>query len=89
MVIFSHMAKVVARTFTNNYGKQTTEDLESMLRRFKRKVEKEEILEDMRKHEYYKSPSVKKREKHENALKRAAITQRKLEKIMEAKSRNK
>lgn len=82
------MAKVTARTFTNNYGKQTTEDLESMLRRFKRKVEKEEILEDMRKHEFYKSPSVKKREKHENALKRAAIAQRKLEKIMEAKSRN-
>lgn len=53
------------------------ESAESLIRRFKKKVEKAGILEDMRKHEFYKSPSVKKREKHENAMKRAAKAARK------------
>ena len=56
------------------------ESLESMIRRFNRKIEKEGLVEDMWKHTYYKSPSVKKREKHESALKRLAKNQKKAEK---------
>lgn len=66
------MAKVYARK---------EESLDSLIRRFKRKIEKDGTLEDMRKHEFYKSPSIKKREKHEAALKRNAKTARKLEKF--------
>lgn len=56
------MAKVVARK---------DESVESLIRRFKKKVDKDGILMDMYNKEFYKSPSVKRREKHENALKRA------------------
>ena len=73
------MAIVYAKTSTNSQGRQTKEDLESLLRRFRKKVEKEGLVEELRKREYYKSPSLKKREKHKNALKRAAALQRKLE----------
>lgn len=65
------MAKVIARP---------EESVESLIRRFRKKVEKAGILDDMRKHEYYKSPAVKKREKHENAMKRAAKAARKFRK---------
>lgn len=53
------MAKVVKRDY---------EDLDSLLRRFKRKVNDDMILADMKKHEYYRSPMQKKREKRKNAL---------------------
>lgn len=66
------MAKVYARK---------EESLDGLIRRFKRKIEKDGTLEDMRKHEFYKSPSIKKREKHEAALKRNAKAARKLEKF--------
>lgn len=39
------------------------EPLESMLRKFKKKVVKEGIMEDMKKKEFYKKPSIKKKEK--------------------------
>lgn len=68
------MAKVYAR-----YDKEsrTYESLDSMIRRFKKSVEKEGILEDMKKHEFYKSKSVKKRLKHEEALKNQHIAEMK------------
>ena len=68
------MAKVYAR-----YDKEsrTYESLDSMIRRFKKSVEKEGILEDMKKHEFYKSKSVKKRLKHEEALKNRHIAEMK------------
>ena len=53
------------------------ESLDSLIRKFKKKVEKEAIMDDMRKKQFYKSPSLKKREKHEAALKRAAKIARK------------
>lgn len=65
------MAKVTARR---------DESLDSLIRRFKKKVEKEAIMDDMRKKQFYKAPSLKKREKHEAALKRAAKAARKLQK---------
>ena len=47
------------------------ETLDSMLRRFKREVLKSEILKDLRKKEYYVSPSQKRRLKSAEAQKRA------------------
>lgn len=79
------MAKVYAK-----YDKEsrTSESLDSLIRRFKKGVEKEGILEDMKKHEYYKSKSVKKRLKHEEALKNLHIIEmKKLKKA--AKNRGK
>lgn len=55
------------------------ESVESLIRRFRKKVDKEGILFDIRKYDFYKSPSLKKKEKHENALKRAQKAARKRE----------
>ena len=52
------MAKVV---------KRDGEDLDSLLRRFKRKVNDDGILADIKKHEFYRSPAQKKREKRKEA----------------------
>lgn len=43
------------------------EDVESLLRRFKRKVNDADVLHDMKKHEFYLSPSQKDREKRKEA----------------------
>ena len=47
------------------------ETVESMLRRFKKETLKSEILKDLRKHEYFVSPSEKRRLKSAEAQKRA------------------
>lgn len=62
------MAKVVRRE---------GEEIESLLRRFKRKVNDDMILSDMKKHEFYLSPSQKKREKR----KQAELKRRKYERM--------
>lgn len=46
------------------------EDFEHMLKRFKKAYQEQGILADIRKNEFYRSPSLKKREKRENAEKR-------------------
>ncbi len=46
------------------------ESVESALRRFKRKCSRDGIIGDLRKKEFYESPSVKKRKKAEAARKR-------------------
>ena len=46
------------------------EDIQSALKRFKRKCIKEAIPQDIRKNAYYEKPSVKKRKKHLKAVKR-------------------
>ena len=46
------------------------ESLDSALKRFKRKCQKDGIIGDLRKHEEYKKPSVKRKEKREAARKR-------------------
>ena len=48
------------------------ESLESALKRFKRKCQKDGIIGDLRKKEAYVKPSVEKKLKSENARKRAA-----------------
>ena len=54
----------------NRFGKKLT--AEQMLRQFKKKVEKEGILKDMRKHEEYTKPSVAKKLKSKLARQRVA-----------------
>jgi len=46
------------------------ESVDSALKRFKRKRQKDGIIGDLRKHEEYKKPSVKRKEKSEAARKR-------------------
>lgn len=53
------------------------ESAESMLRRFKKKVEKAGVLQDMRKHEEYVAPAEKKRLKSKLARARVAKEERK------------
>lgn len=46
------------------------ESLDSALKRFKRKCQKDNILSDMRKKEFYEKPSIKRKKKEEAARKR-------------------
>lgn len=55
------MAKVI---------RKPNETTESMISRFKKQVNKEGTLKELRKHEYYVAPSEKRRRKHEEAVKR-------------------
>lgn len=52
------------------------ESLESALRRFKRKVQQEDIVKDAKRHSYYLKPGEKKRLKRALAIKRARKKQR-------------
>lgn len=45
------------------------EALETALKRFNKKVEKDGIMYEIRKREYYVAPSLKRKLKHERALK--------------------
>lgn len=49
--------------------KKQDETVDSLLRRFKRQVQRDNILMEVRKREYYVRPGIKRRLKHENALK--------------------
>lgn len=49
---------------------QEGESLESALRRFKRKVQQEDIIKEIKKHSYYMKPGEKKRVKQALARKR-------------------
>lgn len=57
------------------------EAFETVLRRFKKAVERAGILADIRKHEYYDKPSIKKRKKREAARKRRLKEEKKLAKF--------
>jgi small subunit ribosomal protein S21 len=50
---------------------QEGESLENALRRFKRKVQQEDIIKEIKKHSYYLKPGEKKRTKAALARKRA------------------
>lgn len=55
------MARVIVRK---------NEPVEKAIKRFKRKVEKEGVMKDLRKKKHYKKPSVRKKEKTKAAAKR-------------------
>ena len=46
------------------------ESLESALKRFKRKCQKDNIMGDLRRKEFYEKPSVRRKKKFEQARKR-------------------
>ena len=73
------MAKVVQK-----YPK---EPLESMIRRFKKKLEKDNTLKDLRKHDYYLSPSQKKALKRKMAMQRR-MREEQMRLKAEAKAKN-
>jgi small subunit ribosomal protein S21 len=50
---------------------QQGESIENLLRRFKRKVQTEDIIKDVKRHSYYLKPGEKKRVKQALARKRA------------------
>ena len=50
---------------------QDGESIESALRRFKRKVQQEDIIKDVKKHSFYLKPGEKKRVKQALARKRS------------------
>lgn len=54
------------------------ESIDSLLKRFKRAVEKSGILSDFKKHEFYEKPSVKRKKKQIAARKRALKREKKL-----------
>ena len=49
-----------------------SESLESALKRFKRKCQKDNVLGDLRRKEFYEKPSVRRKKKSEQARKRGA-----------------
>lgn len=55
---------------------QDGEPLESALRRFKRKVQQEDIIKEIKKHSYYLKPGEKRRIKQALARKRVRKKQR-------------
>ena len=55
---------------------QDGESIESALRRFKRRVQQEDIIKDIKKHSYYLKPGDKRRAKQALARKRARKKQR-------------
>ena len=56
---------------------QEGESLENALRRFKRKVQQEDIIKEVRRHSFYLKPGEKKRVKQALARKRARKKSRK------------
>ena len=60
------MAKVIVRK---------GEDINKAIKRFKRKVEREGIMKEVKKRKYYMKPSVKKKEKRIAAAKRRRKTE--------------
>ena len=49
---------------TDRYGNII--DIDQMLKRFKKEVERDGIIQDVRKHEYFLSKSLKRKEKSKN-----------------------
>lgn len=61
------------------------ETLEALLRRFKKKVEKSNLLYDLRSHDYYVKPSVKKKLKSKMARQRIEREAAKKQKYLDKK----
>lgn len=54
------------------------ESIDSLYKRFKRAVEREGVLADLRKHEYFEKPSIKRKRKSAAARKRERETAKKI-----------
>jgi len=64
------------------------ESFESLMKRFKKAVERAGVLSDYKKHESYEKPSVKQKRKRAAAKKRAVKRLKKLERIKARKGTN-
>lgn len=65
-------SEALLASFTGNVVEaRPGEDIESLMRRFKKVVESSGILAELKKREYYRGPSLKKKEKAIRAQKRA------------------
>lgn len=70
-------------TVRARYNNGHYESAEALIRRFKKKCEKAGVIQDLKEHEEYKSPSVKRRIKSKKARIRAAKDARKKSKRFE------
>lgn len=64
------------------------EDIGSLLKRFKKSVERSGVLADYKKNEFYEKPSVKRKKKHAAAVKRIMKKEKKLAAKRRGKNRN-
>jgi small subunit ribosomal protein S21 len=64
------------------------ESIDSLLRRFKKIVDRSGVFQDLRKHEFYEKPSVKRKRKSAAAQKRAMKRQRKGEQTVKHSNQN-
>jgi len=64
------------------------ESIDSVLKRFKKAVERSGVLSDLRKHEFYEKPSVKRKRKAAAARKRALKRQVKMGGRVKPKNKN-
>ena len=68
--------------------RRQNEDIESLIKRFKKKVHKSGILKDLRNKAFYEKPSDKKRRRKNEAKTRAALEKQKIEKLTNKKGNN-
>lgn len=57
------------------------EAIDNMIKRFEKAVAKDEVIKYARRHMEYESPSIKRKRKHQNALRRMAREKRKADKL--------
>ena len=67
---------------TYGYQRDIMRENDQLIKKFIKKCDKAGIVQDLRKHEYYVSPSLKKRLKRKEAAKRRLKDESKLAKIM-------
>jgi len=65
------------------------ESIESLLKRFKKVVERSGILAELKKHEFYEKPSVRKKRKKAAAKKRLLKKQKKFDRVPNKNTNNK
>lgn len=58
----------VLNTFSSGVKKRPGESVDSMLKRFKKSVQNDGIMQELRKREHYVAPSLKARLKHQAAV---------------------
>ena len=64
------------------------ESIDSLLRRFKKIVDRSGVFQDLRKHEFYEKPSVRRKRKSAAAQKRAMKRQRKTDQVVKHSNQN-
>lgn len=84
------MAKVVAKEFKDEQGRKRIEPIESLIRRFKKKVANEGVLQAIKQKEYYQSRGEKRRlakEATKRRIQRNNYKQRLREEVVAGKTR--